>query len=248
MIMKHVQWTILVFLLLGISLPSEASPGSQFFNGGLLEAKKLAEKEGKLILINFYADWCMPCKWMDQNTYTDPSVESLMKSKYISIKVNIDEAEGFELSQKYEIQVLPTLLFFNKDGLMLDRVEETLAAKNMVVLLNRHNNENTKSPITHSINTSPKEHYIQKDKDITATKKNTSSYKLQMGVFTHYENVAAKVSELQDLFLEPIVVVNEVVEHKVFFKILLGHFYRKEDASLFKEKLLKEYQMDAIIL
>ena len=67
-----------------------------------------------------------------------------------------------------------------------------------------------------------------------------------MGVFTRYENVAAKVSELQDLFMEPIIVVNEVVEHKVFFKILLGHFIRKEDALLFKDKLMQDHQMDAI--
>ena len=243
--MKHLRWQILAILFAGIWQLSFANPDTPFFNGGILDAKKMAKEEGKLILVDFYADWCMPCKWMDQNTFSDAEIERIIKEKYIALKINIDDIEGFNLSQKYEIQVLPTFLIFSKDGQMLSRVEETLAPKKMMNLLNQHDIEQTSPPEIHKINTSPKEHLPSHAKK---TKEKVSTYKLQMGVFTRYENVAAKVSELQDLFMEPIIVVNEVVEHKVFFKILLGHFIRKEDALLFKDKLMQDPQMDAIIL
>jgi len=66
-------------------------------------------------LIDFYADWCGPCKMIGQvldelnNDYDD---------KILIGKVNVDEQGS--LAMKYGIRNIPTLLFF-KNGQLIDK-------------------------------------------------------------------------------------------------------------------------------
>lgn len=62
------------------------------------------------VLVDFYADWCGPCKMMA------PIVEELAASYDGKIKVgkcNIDD--NMEIAQKYRVMSIPTFIFF-KDG------------------------------------------------------------------------------------------------------------------------------------
>lgn len=66
--------------------------------------------EGKAALVDFYADWCGPCKMMA------PVVEELSeeyKEKAVFGKVNVDENPS--LAQKYGVMSIPTFVVL-KDG------------------------------------------------------------------------------------------------------------------------------------
>lgn len=58
------------------------------------------------VLVDFYAEWCGPCKMMT------PVLES-MNDKIKIVKVDIDKFES--LANKYRIMSVPTMMFF-KDG------------------------------------------------------------------------------------------------------------------------------------
>ncbi len=77
------------------------------------EIKTFEELPEELTLVDFYATWCGPCRMLA------PVLEKLSKTRNI-IKVNTDEAE--ELSEKFEIQVIPTLILF-KDKTPIARRE-----------------------------------------------------------------------------------------------------------------------------
>ncbi len=67
------------------------------------------------VLVDFYAEWCGPCKMMA------PVIEELAKEyegKWKIGKLNVDEAPN--MSQQYGIQSIPTLLFF-KDGEVVNK-------------------------------------------------------------------------------------------------------------------------------
>lgn len=55
---------------------------------GINEGMDKAKKEGKSIIMYFYTDWCVYCKKMDSQIFSDPDVASFMNEKYISIRIN----------------------------------------------------------------------------------------------------------------------------------------------------------------
>lgn len=63
----------------------------------------------KPVLVDFYADWCGPCKMMS------PIVEEISEEKEDAkvCKLNIDEE--MEIAQKYGVMSIPTFIVF-KDG------------------------------------------------------------------------------------------------------------------------------------
>lgn len=73
------------------------------------EFRKVVES-GKVVAVDFYADWCMPCR------YLSPVLEKLEKEyngKVEFYKLNVDEEQ--EIAFEYGISSIPTVLFF-KDG------------------------------------------------------------------------------------------------------------------------------------
>jgi len=67
------------------------------------------------VLVDFYADWCGPCKMLA------PTIEQIateFEGKWKVCKLNVDEAPG--AAGEYGVQSIPTLLFF-KDGQVVDQ-------------------------------------------------------------------------------------------------------------------------------
>jgi thiol-disulfide isomerase/thioredoxin len=122
---------------MGVSGP-DATESVKFFNGTLTSAFKQARKEGKLVFVDFYASWCSPCRLMDEYTFTDPELAKYMSDKYIPVKVNIDDFDGFAYKQQYNINLLPTLIIMNCDGKEIERKEEGLVPSTLSAFLNEH--------------------------------------------------------------------------------------------------------------
>ena len=67
---------------------------------------------GQPVLIDFYSDWCMPCK-MFGPVFESTSEEFEDKVKFV--KINIDESP--DLAQKYFVMSIPTLKLVNGEEL-----------------------------------------------------------------------------------------------------------------------------------
>lgn len=63
----------------------------------------------KIVLADFFAEWCGPCQMLAL------VLENISKTKTDVDIVKIDIDKNMELASKYNIEVVPTLLFF-KDG------------------------------------------------------------------------------------------------------------------------------------
>jgi thioredoxin 1/thioredoxin 2 len=78
--------------------------------------EELVRTHSKPILVDFWADWCMPCKMMAP-VLNDLAKE--WKEKITVVKINTDEKQM--LAIKYGIQSIPTLILF-KDGKEVKRI------------------------------------------------------------------------------------------------------------------------------
>ncbi|WP_316791616.1 thioredoxin family protein [Pedobacter frigoris] len=85
------------------------------------ESTEAATKTGKLIFVDCYTDWCGPCKWMDQNAFTDAKVAAFYNENFINAKIDMEKGEGIELRKKYGVQSFPTFLFINGKGEVVHR-------------------------------------------------------------------------------------------------------------------------------
>jgi thiol:disulfide interchange protein DsbD len=77
-----------------------------------------AAREGKPVFIDFYADWCAPCKELDEKTFSAPEVINRSRD-LIMLKVDLtstDDPQTEEMRRKYQIKGVPTLVFLKSDG------------------------------------------------------------------------------------------------------------------------------------
>lgn len=143
---------VILFLLLLPYLQVGANPPNNnihFIEGQLSTVAQMAAREGKLYFVHFTAQWCMPCQWMEKNTFNDPELSQFANNYYLAVKIDIDQAEGQALKKEYLITNLPSILIFNAKGQLKARWETSLDAKQMLQILQKHNTViNRQPPVT----------------------------------------------------------------------------------------------------
>lgn len=80
-----------------------------------------AKTENKLVFVDFYTDWCAPCKLMDKKVFPDEAFGAFMNENFISYKINMEDGPGSHLVALYEVRSVPTLLFLDQEGEILER-------------------------------------------------------------------------------------------------------------------------------
>ncbi|BCY29425.1 thioredoxin [Flavobacterium okayamense] len=88
----------------------------------------------QLTLVDFYADWCGPCKMMSPILQ---EVKTVVKDDVKIIKINVDQHQ--DLAAEFMVRGVPTLMLF-KDGKMLWRQSGVLGTNDLVNLLRQHLN------------------------------------------------------------------------------------------------------------
>lgn len=80
-----------------------------------------ARGEGKPVLVNFYADWCVWCKHLDTVTFRDQKVAALLAARVVPLGVNIDGNVG-QLIRDHRIEAPPTIVVLDPAGAELGRI------------------------------------------------------------------------------------------------------------------------------
>lgn len=85
-----------------------------------------AKAENKLVFVDFYADWCIPCKMMDKEVLSDKAIGDFFNKNFINIKVDGEKDNGPDLSAILGVRAYPTFLFLDDIGRIVERREGSI--------------------------------------------------------------------------------------------------------------------------
>lgn len=76
-------------------------------------------RQNKSVIIDFYADWCTPCRELEEITFHDPDVVRMAEKDFTMIKVDVTQGgDPFHerLLKQYGVQGVPTVVFLDRSG------------------------------------------------------------------------------------------------------------------------------------
>ncbi len=78
---------------------------------------RLAQTGGKVVMLDFYADWCISCKEMERFTFSDPAIRKrLDQALLLQADVTANDTMDKALLQRFQLFGPPAILFFDAQG------------------------------------------------------------------------------------------------------------------------------------
>lgn len=126
--MKNIGLAFFLFLFTGSVAVSQ---GIDFQHISYEEALQEAQKQDKLIFIDFYTVWCGPCKALAKGPFLDEKLGAYYNENFINIKLDA-EKEGREAARKYGVNAYPTLMYINGQGKMVYKATGSRDVKGLI--------------------------------------------------------------------------------------------------------------------
>ena len=132
--MRATRW-LWCMLLIGCGLVASAS-GQQAvrWQVSLDTAKRLAAQSNRLVLVHFWADWCQPCREMEQQVFSQSEVASAVESAFVPVRINVDHFP--RTREQFGVTVLPTEVIITPEGQLVRKIGGVSDARQYVAWLN----------------------------------------------------------------------------------------------------------------
>lgn len=131
--------TALKWILAGLLLLTAGTIRAQvrFETGSTDALHDRALRLRRPVLIDLYAEWCHPCRQMEQRVFTQKEVGEFINERFVAARYDIEQPTGKALMQRYGSGSIPLLLIFSPDGELLGRITGASSAERLLRNLQR---------------------------------------------------------------------------------------------------------------
>lgn len=116
---QYIKWTTgIVSMIIGFMIYQNLQQEGISWQEYSDEKIDKAIEEGQPVVIDFYADWCIPCIELEQMTFTETEVVEAT-SDMTRLKVDLthfDSPEAEQIREEYNISGVPTIVFLASNG------------------------------------------------------------------------------------------------------------------------------------
>ncbi|MEH3115298.1 thioredoxin family protein [Pedobacter terrae] len=89
------------------------------------QAKLESKKQHKLLLIDFFTTWCVPCKYLDEAVFKNANLSEELAKNFVVLKYDAEKDKNHQLSLKYHIRMYPSAVVLNENKLVVNRMYGT---------------------------------------------------------------------------------------------------------------------------
>jgi thioredoxin-related protein len=127
---------LLLGMLIILYLPTQSACASGIdWRSGIGQAQVDSQNSGKLMMIDFYTDWCEWCHKLDADVYPNARVESAM-SQFVPVRLNAEQ-DGAALATRFGVNGYPTILFVDSQWHEVHRIVGYEPASDFAAELNQ---------------------------------------------------------------------------------------------------------------
>ena len=133
--MKRIQSLhriILCTVLIAVAAPVVAQDKIPWITD-LKQARDVAERQHRLVLLHFWSDDCVPCKQVERNVFNQPEFIRALTTGYVPVKINANQQP--QLAEFYKIERVPTDVIVTPEGREVQRFQSLQDSNQYIAML-----------------------------------------------------------------------------------------------------------------
>lgn len=137
LLFKYLSLVIVLSSFNFYSLPDSKTTNSVVFKDlTWQQTLQQAKQEDKLIFVDVYTRWCLPCKKLKKETFTNDKLANFFNTHFINVAYDAEWNEGIEVAKKLQVKAYPSMFLLDKNGKIVKTIIGYHNAEDLLEILN----------------------------------------------------------------------------------------------------------------